>query len=166
MGALRKQDEHRQRLTWPTLESMEHAAGVLHFTLEEIKLCKKSGSKAFLSGSRIDSIQLIQDLHDLLHAPKKLPEGFDSWKEFGESRRALIADEELKQTQKITMQVAEAEMQASQAMAFLFGELERIARETPPAIAGLDAVSVHKRLNSDIGLLRKNLERKFQEIGK
>ncbi len=64
------------------------------------------------------------------------------------------------------MPTADAEREASEAMAICFGELERIAQELPPALAGLTAIEIHKRINSSIEQLRKSLKQKFEGVGK
>ena len=64
------------------------------------------------------------------------------------------------------MPTADAERQAAEAMALTFAELDRRDRELPPALAGLPAVEIHKRMINDTGSIRKTLEAKFKEVGK
>ncbi len=63
------------------------------------------------------------------------------------------------------METADAKQQAGAAMGMAFAELERLASEWPPALAGLDAVSIYERIHSGIESLRVTLKRKFDLIG-
>ena len=62
------------------------------------------------------------------------------------------------------MLTADARRQASEAMAATFGELERRDRELPPALAGLSAVEIFKRMNADTESIRKTLKSKFDGV--
>lgn len=64
------------------------------------------------------------------------------------------------------MLTADAERQACEAMSLTFAELERRDRELPPSLAGLDAVSIFKRMRADTEQIRKTLKEKFEEVGK
>lgn len=153
----------RQRLVWPVFESIRQAAGALHYTEAEIKLCKNTGSKAFISGGRVDSGILIPDLNDLLHQSSDLPKGFTSWKEFGESRRAKISDVELQEKKKLVMETAQARRQNGEAWAFVFSQLERHCLESPPNLAGRSAVEIFERLTQFKETMRKTAQEKFEK---
>ena len=153
----------RQRRTWPVIESIRQVVAELHYTAEEIKLAQKSGSKAFITNGRIDTGILIPDLNDLLHQASELPEGFTSWKEFGESRRAKIADVELKEKKQELMSRGEAKRFNAEAWAFVFSELERFCVEKPPALAGRSAVEIFEQLNSFKESMRKSAKDKFEK---
>ena len=154
----------KQRLTWPVFDGIAQAAGLTHYTVEEIKLLKKTGSKAFIAKGRIDSLILIQDLNDLLHKASELPEGFTSWKEFGESRRAQISDVELKEKKGLLGLHSDFKRQAGEAVGFIFGELDRRCRENPPAFAGRSAVEIAERMEADTAGIKKNLAAKFDTL--
>jgi len=62
------------------------------------------------------------------------------------------------------MPVASAVRQAGEAMGYTFSELERMARECPPGLAGQDAVTIGKRLSAEVEKIRKTLNEKFQTI--
>lgn len=63
------------------------------------------------------------------------------------------------------MPCASAVKQAAEAGGYMFAELERMAREIPPALAGLDAVSIGKRISAEVEKIRKTLQEKVQAIG-
>lgn len=65
----------------------------------------------------------------------------------------------------LLMKTADAQRQAAKAMILTFAELERFASEWPPALAGLDAVSIYERIHSGIESLRVTLKKKFESIG-
>jgi hypothetical protein len=155
--------EGRPRIQWPVFESIRQAAGALHYSEAEIKLCKNTGSKAFISGGRVDSGILIPDLNDLLHKASELPKGFTSWKEFGESRRAQLADVDLKKAKNLVMETADAKMQNGAAWGFIFAELERLCLEMPPALAGRPAGEIFERLVQFRELMRKTAKDKFEK---
>ena len=64
------------------------------------------------------------------------------------------------------MLTADAERQAAECMALTFAEWERWCRELPPAMAGLDAVAIFKRMTASMESGRKALKKKFEEVGK
>lgn len=96
----------------------------------------------------------------------------DLRRKIGEARLAILKQQEIaaKRDNAIKagemMPTADAERQAAEAMALTFAELERMAREIPPAIAGCDCVSVSKRISAEIERIRKTLKEKFQEVGR
>ena len=161
----KKKISGRQRLVWPVFESIKQASGVLHYTEAELKICKASGSKAFISGGRVDSGILIPDLNDLLHKASEVPKGFTTWKEFGESRRAQITDVELKEKKKQVMQTSEVKRQVGEGVGMMFNEIDRRDRELPPALAGRNAVEISERMLADTKSIKKTLAEKFKEIG-
>ena len=54
--------EKRARLGFPVAESMGQAAGWLGVPIARLAAAKRAGSKAFLSGSRVDTAILIPEL--------------------------------------------------------------------------------------------------------
>ena len=49
-------------------------------------------------------------------------------------------------------------------MGYTFSELERLAREIPPALAGGTAVEIGKRIAVEVERIRSTLKEKFQTI--
>jgi hypothetical protein len=64
-----------------------------------------------------------------------------------------------------TMLVASALKQAGEACGHMMAELERRDRELPPALAGLSAVEIGKRMSADTESIRKTLKEKLTTIG-
>lgn len=157
----------RQRLSWPVIEGIGALSSMLGVPESFVKKVKRDGSKAFLTHNRIDTGILIPELFAAMSkGASELPDGFASWKELLESEKAKREQIKRQSDEGALMATAEAQRQAAQAMQICFSDMERISRELPPAIAGLGAVEIHKRLNSEIETLRKNLTKKFEEIGK
>lgn len=95
-----------------------------------------------------------------------LPEGFSSWKEVLDSEKAKREAIRRQVDEGAMMPTADAKREAGEAMGLTFAELDRRDRELPPALAGLSAVEIFKRMKSDTESIRKNLTEKFKEIGK
>lgn len=129
-------------------------------------MAKRQGCRAFISGSRVDSSLLIPFLFKMLQKGSDLPDGFASWREVLESEKAKREAIKRQTDEKSVMPTADAEREAAEAMALTFAELERRDRELPPALAGLSAVEIYKRMNADTESIRRNLREKFQSIGK
>ena len=97
-----------------------------------------------------------------------LPE--DLRRKIGEARARLIraqaarAERENKLAEKELMPCASAVKQAAEAMGYTFSELERLAREIPPALAGGTAVEIGKRIAVEVERIRSTLKEKFQTI--
>lgn len=96
----------------------------------------------------------------------------DLRRKIGEARLAILEEQKISAKRENARQAGElvpmleCQRQAAEAMSYTFSELERIAQTTPPALAGLDAISIFKRLKSEIERMRKTLKEKFQAIGK
>lgn len=156
----------RPRAAFPIAESIGQAAAWIGASEAVLKAAKRNGSKAFLTHGRVDIGELLPFLFKMLTTGNDLPSGFSSWKEVLEAERAKREAIKRQQDEKSVMLTADAERQAAEAMGMVFAELERRDRELPPGLAGLDAVSVYKRMNADTESIRRNLKAKFAEIGK
>lgn len=156
----------QERQRFPIFESIASAAASIGVTESMVKAAKRKGCSAFITGSRVDSNVLIPFLFDMIQKGSDLPEGFSSWKEVLESEKAKREAIKRQQDEGSTMLTAEAIAQAAAAMSLVFAELERRARELPPALAGLPAVEIFKRMEADTEAIRKTLKAKFQEVGK
>ncbi len=130
-----------------------------------LKAAKRKGCRAFLTHGRIDLGLLVPFLFSMVAKSNELPDGFSSWKEVLESEKAKREAIKRQQDEGITMLTADAMAQAGSAMSVVFAELERRDRELPPALAGLPAVEIYKRMKSDTEHVRKTCEEKFNEIG-
>lgn len=63
------------------------------------------------------------------------------------------------------MLTADAKRQAGEAQAFDYAEDERMVNEYPPALAGLSAIEIHKRLKSWLASKWKTVSEKYESIG-
>ena len=123
------------------------------------------GAKAF-ERNRIWPLLFVRAANLLLHSANELPAGFSTWKEFDQMQVALIHKTERLKVERLVMETADARAQSATAMGITFSELERFCRELPPAMAGLPAVEIYKRLTNEVESIRKNLKQKFEGIGK
>ena len=95
----------------------------------------------------------------------------DLRRKIGEARLAILEEQKIaaRRENQIKagemMLTADAHREACEAMSLTFAELERRDRELPPALAGLDAVSIFKRMKSDTEQIRKTLKAKFEDVG-
>jgi len=64
------------------------------------------------------------------------------------------------------MPVEDAQRQATEAVHYYFGELDRLLRELPPAVAGMDAMAVHFKLKKSLTDLRDAAEKRFEIVTK
>jgi transcriptional regulator with XRE-family HTH domain len=78
-------------------------------------------------------------------------------------QRAALARKNAQEAGEL-MPVASAVRQAGEAMGYTFSELERMAREIPPALAGGTAVEIGKRIAAEVERIRSTLKEKFQTI--
>lgn len=138
----------RQRTVFPTFAGMKQFAAWSHYTLEQIKFASNKNCKGFLQDGRIDAGLLVPELVDLLNRETELPKGFVSWKEFGESRRAKLADVELQEKKKSVMPIADAKKQNGEAWAFMDAKMEQLCNEAPPDYSGRPSVEIGIRLRS------------------
>lgn len=163
---LNTQETNKRRISFPVVESMSQAASMCGCPESMLKAAKRKGCKAFISGSRVDLGILIPYLFSMMAKGNELPDGFASWKEVLESEKAKREQIKRQQDEGAMMLTSDAETQAASAMALTFAELERRDRELPPALAGLPAVEIYKRMTADTETIRRNLKQKFQEVGK
>ncbi|MDE2102236.1 MAG: hypothetical protein KGL39_33630 [Patescibacteria group bacterium] len=136
------------------------------FSLEQIKAVAKTpdGAAAIGENHFVDPAKFCRAFNKLVNTVSDLPKGFASWKEFGESRRAKIADVELQQKKGLLGLHSEFKRQAGEAVGFMFNELDRRDRECPPVFAGRSAVEIAERMESDTKSIKKNLAAKFESL--
>jgi hypothetical protein len=95
----------------------------------------------------------------------------DLRRKIGEARLAILLEQQVAAKRQNDVEAgrmmltADAVAQAAEAGAMVMSELERLAREIPPAISGLDSISIAKRLNAEVEQIRKTLKEKFNAIG-
>jgi hypothetical protein len=155
-----------QRLGWPVIEGIEATAARLGCPLMLVKSVKKSGSKAFLTGNRVDTGILIPELFAALSKGSDLPPGIATPQDYLAMRKAEREDLRLQEDKKLLMPTAEAVRHAAEASGLFASELERWAREFPPAFAGLPASGVAARMEAEVENTRRRLKIKLAEISK
>jgi len=148
-------------------DTMAQCASFTGTPLEVLKSAKRAGCMGFKLGNRVDYLEFLK-----WHWAKakttisELPDGFASWKEVLESEKAKRESIKRQHDEGAMMPTADAVAQAGVAGGHFMSELERMARELPPSLAGLSAVDVHKRMSSEVESIRKTLTEKLNEIGK
>ena len=155
-----------QRREWPVLDGERRTAAVLGAPYAVVKALRLGGSRAFLTGGRVDTGILVPEIIAALVKGSNLPPGVSTpqdWLALEKAQREKIK-REVEEGQM--MESAEAQRQAGEAWGFVFSELERRDRELPPALAGLSAVEIGKRMTSDTEKIRKGAKVKFDEVGK
>ena len=161
-----KVDKTQPKVRWPTIYGAESFSGLTHAPLPLIKKIRKGGSKAFLSGNRIDSLTLICDLFDALNSGTRLPDGIatpQDWLATEKARREAIKRQ---QDERSVMPTAEVVRHAAEACGLFASELDRWARELPPSFAGLPASGVAARMETEVENTRRRLKIKLAEISK
>ena len=81
-----------------------------------------------------------------------------------ETKKRMARDNAVAEKEMIS--VAEVRAQCNAAGALFMDSLEKLARELPPALAGLPTTAVASRMELEIESIRRNLTAKMQEIGK
>ena len=154
------------RLAWPVIDGLEATANQIGAPVALVRAVKRNGSKAFLTGQRVDTGILLPELFAALAKGSKLPEGIatpQDWLAFEKAKREEI---KRKTDERETMLTADAVRQAGEAGGLFMSSLEKLARELPPALAGLPTSGVAARMELEIENIRRNLKIKMQEIGK
>lgn len=147
-------------------DTMQSASSFTGTPISLLKASKAAGCRAFKLGNRLDYLEFLRWYWNKDVEETGLPDGFASWKEVLESEKAKRETIKRQQDEKSVMTTADACRQAAEAMQVTFMELERRDRELPPALAGLPAVEIFKKMNADTETIRKTLKEKFQQIGK
>jgi hypothetical protein len=154
----------RARVSFPVVESIGAAASIIGAPKSLLKSAKHAGCKAFLTGNRIDLAVLIPFLFGMLAKGSDLPEGIatpQDWLALEKAKREAIKRQI---DEKAVAPTAEVLRQIAAGVGMIFSELERLAREQPPALAGRSAVEISERMEADIKTLKKNLREKFETI--
>jgi len=111
-----------------------------------------------LTGNRVDTGILIPELFKTLAAGSNLPPGVatpQDWLATEKARREAIRRQE---DENSVMPTAEAIFRAGTFWGFVLSELERFARELPPALAGLPVEPIAARIETEVENIRRRLE--------
>lgn len=156
----------RARTSWPVIEGISVVSAQIGVPESLVKQVKRNGSKAFLTHNRIDTGILLPELFAALSKTNELPEGIASPQDWLATEKAKREAIKRQQDERSVMPTADAVAQASAAGSHFMSELERFCRELPPALAGLSAVEIAKRMTSVAESVRKTLKQKLADIGK
>ena len=156
----------KNRIDFPVIESIDNTAARIGCPVALLKSVKKSGSKAFLTGNRVDTGILIPELFAALAKGSDLPDGITTPQNWLATENAKIKAVIRKKLEQSVMPTADAIRHANTAGALFMGELDRLIRESPPALAGLPTSGVAAWLENYVEVVRRRLQIKMQEIGK
>lgn len=157
----------KQQDALPVFESMPQVSAITGMPVSLMRAAKKAGCPAFITGNRIRLELLLKWYFSQDGSSQsELPEGLGTWREALNKVQTEREQLKLSNERGETMLTVDAQTQAASAMTEAFSELERMARELPPAMAGLDAVAIYKRMSAEIERIRKTLKKKFEEVGK
>lgn len=145
------------------IEGIESASNRIGAPLALVKSIKKSGSKAFLTGNRVDTGILIPELFAALAKGSELPEGINTPQDWLATEKAKCQAVVRRKLEKSVMATADAKRQNGEAWAFVFSQLEKLALEGPPDYAGRTAVELGIRLNNFKERMRVEAGKRFEE---
>jgi hypothetical protein len=156
-----------RRITWPVIESAKATAAILGAPLALVKAVKQTpeGARAFLPGNRVDTGILIPVLFAALTKKSDMPDGCETPQDWLATEKAKREQIKRQREEGETMATADARRQAADAWGWLFSELERMERESPPAWSGLSSVELGKRIKAQVEKLRAGAKAKFEEVG-
>jgi hypothetical protein len=155
-----------RRAAFPVIEGMERAAAILGAPLAILKQLKRGNSRAFLRGGRVDTGILIPEIFAALDKGSELPEGIATPQDWLATEKARRESIKRQQDERSVMPTDEVVRHAAEASGLFASELERWAREFPPAFAGLPASGVAARMESEVENTRRRLKIKLAEISK
>ena len=156
---------------WPepipvTVEDLHSAAAILDVPYSMVAQARENGCPAFYGETKhlkINMATLVPALFHIAIGDDKTrvmrPQDALASEKFKREKIKRLVDE------KKVMPVDDARQEASQAMSYCFEELERMVRELPPVLPGLEASEIAIKLDGQVEVIRKNLMEKFKNIG-
>lgn len=133
-----------------------------------LKLAKREGCEAFLTGGRIDSAILIPYLFANLtkdSGDEQPPDGLATWRDALNRAQTKREEIRLAKDKGQVVDVEEAQRLAAEAASLFFAELDRMCRELPPILKGLDEIGVFQKLEQRREEIREGLTRAFDAVG-
>ena len=135
------------------------------FSMEQIKAVRNTpeGAKAFRSNDVVPA-EFCRAFNLLVNTCEKVPLGFPTWKDYDAAGKAKTTWVELAKIEGKLGEHAEFKRQAGDAVGFMFSELDRRDRESPPAFAGRSAIEIAERMEADTKSIKRNLAAKFDTL--
>jgi len=155
----------RKRLTLPIYESIQQCSGATGIPPSVLKVAKRAGCPAFISGSRIDLAVLLKWYFAQSSDSRDLPPGFTSWRAFREKVDALLRKSTLDRVEGDSMSVSEGKRQVAIAMGCVLNELKRMEQELPPIVVGMDAPGIHVEIKKFHAQSVEKWRAEFQKVG-
>lgn len=153
----------QQRLDWPVIEGIEAAAARIGAPVALLKAVKRSGSKAFLTGNRVDTGILIPELFAALAKGSELPDDIATPQDWVATENAKIKAITRRKLEGEMMPTTDAKRQNGEAWSFVFAECDRMCNEMPPDLAGRAAVEIGIRLRAFMETMRQDAKKRFEE---
>ena len=152
----------------PVVGSMEQATAACGMPVSMLKRAKRDGCPAFKPSNRIHLGELLrwffaqttQDMGD-----EQPPDGLATWRDALNRAQTKREEIRLAKDKGQVVEFDEARRQASEAAASYFAELDRMCRELPPILKGLDEIGVFKKLEQRREEIREQLNRAFDAVG-
>jgi hypothetical protein len=151
----------------PTVASMASAVALTGMPLDVMRRMKSAGCDAFSSSGRVNIGKLIRAFFAEFTegAADEMPDGVATWREALNRAQTKREELRLQKERGNLMDIESAKLQAAQAMEITFAEMDRLCREMPPALKGLDEVSIFQKLESRREEMRNALKESFAKVG-
>jgi hypothetical protein len=152
----------------PVLSSMAQATACCGISASEMKLAKAAGCPAFEPANRIRLSVLLKwhFANSSKQDDEQPPDGLATWRDALNRAQTKREEIRLAKDKGQVVEFDEARRQASEAAALYFAELDRMCRELPPIVKGLDEIGVFKKLEQRREEIRETLNRAFDAVGK
>ena len=146
--------------------SMAEAASQFGIPLGRLKYAKKNGCNAFHRNGKVNVKVFLEWIFAQGEsAETQLPAGFPTWAEVKNMHEAARSKIRLDLERDKVMDFATGKQQASEAVGFFFGELERLEAELPPVLKGGEEVQICETLKKSFLQVREASREKFDKIG-
>lgn len=158
VGTVRESEANIPLKIYPSMGAISTATGI---PLSEIKQAKKDGCPGFVS-TRVELLPLIR----WIFRPTEDDEQIGSWSEELCRVKTLRERIRLAEDEGRVMDFANVVTGLQSVMSILFGRLDRMANQLPPALKGLDELAIMRKIEAETEELRKDIKAKFSETTK
>ena len=134
-----------------------------------LKKAKKAGCPGFEAGGRVRLGEVLRwwfKQTAIESGDEQPPDGLATWRDALNRAQTKREEIRLAKDKGQVVEFDEARRQAAEAAALYFAELDRMCRELPPILKGLDEVGVFKKLEQRREEIREQLNRAFEAVGK